>query len=107
MCVLVAAMAFSTWYQMDFTARRTIERLTGENQAHSLDFGARSFSKYLSATTQMARQIATTMSLSPTIRTAKLTKISVIEQEVRVLAMQVFGQKHEDQQCVHAAGSRT
>ncbi|GAQ86663.1 Signal transduction histidine kinase [Klebsormidium nitens] len=87
MCVLVAAMSFSTWYQMDVTARRNIERLTGENQAHSLDFGARSFSKYLSATTQMARQIATTMALSSTIRTANLTKISVIEQEVSPLIL--------------------
>lgn len=84
MCVLVAAMAFSTWYQMDVTARRNIERLNTENQAHSLDFGAHSFSKYLSATTQMSRQIATTILLTPRMRTADLSDFSVMETEVRV-----------------------
>ncbi|GAQ83546.1 histidine kinase [Klebsormidium nitens] len=80
-------MAYSTWYQMDFVARRNIERLTKENQAHSLDFGAKFFSKYLSATTRMSRQIATTIALTPRMRTADLSDFSVIEKEIAPLIL--------------------
>ncbi|GAQ86661.1 Signal transduction histidine kinase [Klebsormidium nitens] len=67
---------------MDVTARRNVEQLTEENQEHALEFGAKSFSKYLSGTTQMARQIAETIILTPQVRSADLTKSSALEQMV-------------------------